>query len=188
MIPDLVARYNWAADWGSLSIAGIFRELNFEGTVTSGGEDYTFDDSVTGYGLSVSGKVPFGDDDLRFMVTGGTGLGRYVALNTINDVALDLAATDLEAIDLLSAMISYRHVWNAKWRSNISYATLEGDHDIALTGGGVTKSSQSLHVNLLHSPVTRLTLGVELAYAKRELENSLDGTMNRVQFSAKYDL
>lgn len=184
MIPDLVARFNWVADWGSLSLAGIFRELNFEGTVD--GTEY--DDSVNGYGLSVSGKFPFGDHDLRFMVTSGSGLGRYVAINTINDVALDVAAADLEAIDVLSAMISYRHVWNAKWRSNISYATLDGDHDAALTAGGVTKSTESLHVNLLHSPVNRLTFGVELTYAKRELESSADGTMNRVQFSAKYDL
>jgi len=188
MIPDLVGRYNFSGDWGALSIAGILRDLNFEGTVTESATTYSFDDNVTGYGVSVSGKFPFGDDDLRFMVTSGTGLGRYVALNTINDVALDLANSDLEAIDVLSAMISYRHVWNAKWRSNISFATLDGDNDTQLTGDAVTKSTQSIHANLLHSPVARLTLGVELTYAKRELENSVDGTMNRVQFSAKYDL
>lgn len=188
MIPDLVGRYNFSGDWGSLSVAGIYRDLNLEAAVTAGGETYAFDENVAGYGVSVSGKFGFGDHDLRFMATTGTGLGRYVGLNTVSDVALDLANTDLETIDVMSAMISYRHVWSPKWRSNLSVAALEADHDVELTGVGVTKRTESLHVNLLHSPVTRLTLGVELTHAKRELENSLDGSMNRVQFSAKYDL
>lgn len=179
LIPDLVARYNLTGDWGSLSIAGIYRDLTVE---TQNGLDYD-EESTAGYGVSVAGKFGFGEDDLRFMVTTGNGLGRYVGLNAVSDVVFDPNG-DLETIDILSAMISYRHVWNAKWRSNISFATLNADHDM----GAVTKRTQSLHANLLHSPFARLTLGVELTYAKRELENSVDGTMNRVQFSAKYDL
>ncbi len=186
LLPDLVARYNFAGDWGSLSIAGIYRDLTVELT-NDGGQSYV-EENTAGYGVSVAGKFGFGEDDLRFMVTTGSGLGRYVGLNAVSDVMLDAADEDLETIDILSAMISYRHVWNEKWRSNISLATLNADHDVALTGAAVTKRTQSLHANLLHSPFARLTLGVELTYAKRELENSLDGTMNRVQFSAKYDL
>ena len=43
MIPDLVGRYNFSGDWGSLSIAGIYRDLNLEAVVTAGGETYEFD-------------------------------------------------------------------------------------------------------------------------------------------------
>ena len=183
LIPDLVARYNMSGDWGSLVIAGILRDLNYEDATAD------VDDHTTGYGLSVSGKFTIGSrDDLRFMVSAGSGLGRYVAINTINGAAVD-ADGNLEAIDLSSAMLSYRHLWNDKWRSNFILSSLAGDHDADIIDEtAVTKATQSVHANLLYSPVAKITLGVEVMYAKRELENDADGTMNRIQFSAKYDL
>ncbi|MBC6905471.1 porin [Saccharophagus sp. K07] len=182
-LPDIVARYNWAADWGSLSVAGILRDLRYDGTSEGNG----FDDNVTGYGVSVAGKIPLGSNgnDIRFMVTTGTGLGRYVALNAINDAAID--GDELEALDVTSAMVSYRQVWNSKWRSNISLSLLEGD-DSNLIAPTQTKSTQSVRANILYSPVSKITLGAELMYAERELQNSAKGSMNRLQFSARYDL
>lgn len=178
--PDLVGRYNLTGDWGNLAVAGILRNLNYE-------NGPTIDDNVVAYGISVSGKIVIGSrDDLRFMVTAGSGLGRYIAINTINDAALD-AGGDLEATDALAGFISYRHMWTDKLRSSVYFSTLQADHDTTLVAQTVTKSVSSLHANLLYSPVSKVTLGVELTQAKRELENNNDGTMNRIQFSAKYD-
>jgi hypothetical protein len=71
--PDLVARYNFGGAWGNLSIAGIFRQLNHEY------EDslmVTKKESTPGYGVTFGGKIKIGSqDDLRFQVSGGAGLG-----------------------------------------------------------------------------------------------------------------
>src|SRR5690606_8955966 len=115
----------------------------------------------------VSGKFAVGNngDDVRFMVTTGSGLGRYVALNAINDAAID--GSDLAALDVTSAMLSYRHLWNSKWRSSISVAVLEGDDNELITQT-LTQSSQSVRANILYSPFSKLTLGAELTFADRK--------------------
>ncbi|MCK4560837.1 MAG: hypothetical protein KAV45_13730 [Calditrichia bacterium] len=69
----MVARYNFGGAWGNLSIAGIFRQLNHEY------EDslmVTKKESTPGYGVTFGGKIKIGSqDDLRFQVSGGAGLG-----------------------------------------------------------------------------------------------------------------
>jgi hypothetical protein len=65
-------------------------------------------------------------------------------------------------------------------------STFNADNDTALTGSGQTSSLASARINLMYSPVEKLTFGAELTHAVRELENGEDGTMQRLQFSAMY--
>ncbi|MGI9286749.1 MAG: DcaP family trimeric outer membrane transporter [Pseudomonadales bacterium] len=178
-LPDIVVRYTHTQDWGWLTAAALARQLSVEDSATN------IDDDETSFGISVSGKILFGKDDLRFMVTGGTGLGRYVGLNVANGAVLD-ANGDLEAIDSLSGFVSYRHFWSEQWRSNLTLSTFSADNDDDLTGGGATKEAQSVHVNLLFSPNPKFTVGVEYMIATRENEAGDDGDLNRLQFSGKY--
>ncbi len=182
-VPDWVGRYNLTGDWGGVSVAALLRDLNYENIATD------VDDHATGYGVSVSGKIMLGSrDDLRFMINGGSGLGRYIAINTANDAVLDANVSgELEVVDAFAGFISYRHVWTDKWRSSLFVSMFEADYDPDLVGGAVTKKVQSVHANLLYSPVPKVTLGGEVMYAKREQENSVDGTLNRLQLSAKYE-
>jgi hypothetical protein len=182
-VPDMVARYNLGGKWGNLVVAGLFRDLNYENIPTD------IDDNATAFGVSVSGKIMLGSrDDLRFMVTGGSGIGRYVGLNTFNDAALDATtAGELDTIDALAGFVAYRHMWTDKLRTSVFYSMLEGNHDEDLVAGTVTKAVESLHANVLFSPVAKVTIGGEVMYAKREQENDIEGSMNRVQFSAKYE-
>ena len=53
--------------------------------------------------------------------------------------------------------------------------------------GGVNKKAASISANLLYSPVPELTFGVELMHAIREFEDGTDGSMDRLQFSARYN-
>ncbi len=176
MVPDLVARYKL----GSVTIAGIVRELAYENNAAG------IDDSTWGYGVSISGKHMIGEkDDFRWMASGGSGLGRYIGLNTANGAVLD-ADGDLEAIDSYGIFGSYRHFWNDKWRSNLTLGYLSVDNDTDLTGMGVTSDATSLHVNLIYSPVPKMDFGIEYIRANREIESGADGDLNRFQFSAKY--
>ncbi|MDD2864989.1 MAG: DcaP family trimeric outer membrane transporter [Methylococcales bacterium] len=46
---------------------------------------------------------------------------------------------------------------------------------------------QSIHANLLWSPITQIILGMEYVYATREVFDGRDGDLQRVQFSARYN-
>ena len=85
LLPDLVARYNFKLGTSSLALAGVARQLVDKGQVGN------VTDKAVGYGLSFSGKVPLGDskNDLRFMLNGGDGIGRFLALNTVGDAVID---------------------------------------------------------------------------------------------------
>jgi len=174
-IPDLVGRFSF----GSFTVAGMLRELRYDDNAGTS-------DSTTGWGVSLSGVHKFGArDDFRWMATAGSGIGRYVGLNTTNDAVLN-ASGNLEAIDQWSAFGSFRHFWNEQWRSNLTLGYLSIDNDTALTGMGATSDASSVHVNLIYSPVPKMDFGVELMYANREVESGADGDMTRLQFSAKY--
>jgi len=180
MVPDLVGRYNLKRDWGNFTVAAILRELRYENASAG------IDDSDTGYGISLSGKFKIGEkDDFRWMASTGSGLGRYIGLNTANAAVLD-ADGNLHAIDSTGIFGSYRHFWNQKWRSNLTLGYLTVDNDVELTGTGVTSEAKSVHVNLIYSPQPKMDFGIEFLYADREVESGADGDLTRVQFSAKY--
>ncbi len=175
--PDFVARYNHKADWGHLSIAALIRSLSYQ--------DGAIDDSESSTGISVTGKYKIGaKNDIRFNFATGSGMGRYVGLNTANGAVLD-ASGHLNAIDSTLYAAAFRHHWNDQWRSNIIVSGMSVDNDTALTGTGVTESVNSYQLNLLYSPAPKLTLGIGYLDATRELESGADGDMSRVIFTAK---
>lgn len=176
-VPDAVARYTHKLPNGYIKAAGLLRQLTYD----IGGAS----DEATGYGLSVSGKHVFGRDDLRWMVTVGSGMGRYMGLNASNGAVLD-AAGNLETIDQIGGFASFRHFWNDRWHSNFTLSYLSTDNDTMLTGTEVSKTHYSIHTNLLFEPVPKLTVGGELVLAHRELESGVDGDLTRFLFSAKY--
>jgi len=178
-LPELAARYTWKGDWGHFQLGGMLRQLAIEDAGAG------IDATETGWGVSASAKALLGQDDVRFMLYAGEGLGRHVGLNFANGAAL----TDtggLEAIGVWGGFVAYRHVWNSQWRSNIALGYIETDHPVRFTGTGVNESSWSGQVNLLYSPVAPLTFGVEYLTAERELESGLQGQLNRFQFTTKY--
>ncbi len=178
-LPDLTARYLFKLTGADLGIAALVREIAVDQAVPG------LDDRETGFGISLSGKVPLGGPDLRFMVTTGEGIGRYVALNLAPDAAVD-ANMALDAVGLTAGYIAYRQPWSTQWRSTVTYSHLAVDNDTATTGTATTRSVSSASVNLLYSPVPKITVGVEFRHAERELENGDDGSLDRLQFSAKY--
>lgn len=176
-LPDMVLRYDWRRDNLTLVAAALFRQLAYH----DGG---TIDDAIHTAGLSLSGKWAIGKDDVKFAFNTGSGLGRYVGLNVANDAVIN-ASGELEAIDASAYVLAYRHFWSNTWRSTLSYSAIDIDNDTDLTGTGVSSATSSVRGNLMYSPSPRLTLAGELSQAKRELESDLDGSMRRVQFSAK---
>jgi len=176
-IPDLIARYTVNGEWGHFTVAGMGRQLSID---TPAGTERT-----TGIGVTVGGKMNFGRDDLRWMVTGGPGVGRYLGLNTANDAVLN-GDGELETIDAYGAFLAYRHFWSDQWKSTITLSAFSADNDVDLTGSGVTKEVYSGLANLIYQVNPRLRMGMEYTYSRRETEAGLSGNMNRVQFSTIY--
>ena len=179
-LPDLTARYAISRPWGDLQFAGLLRQLKYENPASN------IDGTATGWGLSASTKIKVGaQDDVRLMLTGGEGIGRYVGLNFSNDAVLD-ASGELDAIGVIAGFAAYRHVWTPGWRSSLIWSAQRVDNDVLLTGASANRSAQSLHANLIWSPVTAFDLGAELMFADRKLESGLDGDMTRLILFAKY--
>ena len=178
-VPDVTARYTKKGDWGHFSVAGLARQLQYQTATT--------DASGTGYGVSVSGKFNMGKrDDIRYMLTGGTGIGRYVGFALGADGTLDAANGDIESTGVLAGFVAWRHVFDPKLRGNLMVSRAQFDNDTDWTGFGVTKSAQSVHANLIYSPFPKLDIGAELTWGNRELESGADGGLRRIQTTVKY--
>lgn len=178
-LPDITARWTGKGDWGHVSVAGIARQLRHDTATTHA--------SGNGYGLSVSGKYNVSKtDDIRYMLTGGSGIGRYVGFALGPDGTLDAAAGDIETTGVLAGFVAWRHVFDPKLRGNLMLSRAQFDNDTDWTGVGVTKSAQSIHANLIYSPFPKLDIGAELIFGNREIESGADGDLRRIHTSVKY--
>jgi len=185
LIPDFVARLNLKTGFGDFAIAGLARQLRDANTV--GGAD----SNSFGWGGSVSGKVPLlgvpllGKDDIRFMFNGGRGVGRYLGLFTLGDAFVN-SSFGLQSVWEVDGYVAYRHVWTEQWRSNLLLSGLTGFSLGDFLGSTATRRTGSAAVNLLYSPVPKLTLGGEFRVAAREDLAGNSGSLIRFQMAAKY--
>lgn len=183
-MPDLVARYTHKGDYGYLSIAALGRQLK------STDKTKSLSDTATGFGVSLSGKIKIGNsgDDLRLMLTHGTGIGRYVALGISSDATFHDGK--LDPIKVTAGYLTYRHLWTDKLRSSFQVSGISIDNPAAVQfgdkAGDVTKTSYSGLTNLIYSVTPKLEVGVEYLHGKREIESGLDGKIDRLQFMAKH--
>ncbi|SET20009.1 DcaP family trimeric outer membrane transporter [Thalassotalea agarivorans] len=110
VLPDVVGKYTFAGDWGNVSVAGLFRQLNVDA-----------DNSETGLGVSVAGSIKlYGKSDLKFQIHGGN-TGRYVGVGATPDVVGN------EAEETVSYMVSYRHFWTEAARTSVFLGNITTD-------------------------------------------------------------
>ncbi|MDD5037059.1 MAG: DcaP family trimeric outer membrane transporter [Methylococcaceae bacterium] len=178
--PDLIARINANPEWGNLSLTAMGRQIRYAPAVGSARSSW-------GGAVSLAGKIKtVGLDNLRFGFHYGDVLGRYININAFGDATLDTAGRRLERVDTYGAMAAYQHWWSDSWRSTLAYGFAQSDLP-AYANGGLTRQAQSVHVNLLWSPLVQTTIGLEYLYATRSLENHLSGDLHRVQFSSRFN-
>ena len=177
VLPDFIARYNYSGDFGNISFAGIARQLRADFGAT--------EEEVFGWGLSAAGRIKVGaKDDIRFNITGGEGLGRYIGLAASRATALDTNG-ELEAITSYGGLIAWRHPFGETARFNVGYSGLFIDNPDYL-GGGVTKQVQSAYGAVLWDIAPKVTVGTEFLYGVREIESGAEGEIARFTFSTKY--
>jgi hypothetical protein len=178
-VPDVVARLNLNTGVGKFSLAALGREYRID---SQGVDDSTYAGAV-----SLAGTIPtFGKDDLKITFSYGNGLGRYMVTN-FGDAQLDVNTGEMEAFDQWGGFAAYRHFWTDTLRSTVAYSYGEADNNIDIVGTAVNKKFQSVHGNLIWSPVPAVSLGVEYIWGYREREDDEEGNLNRVQFGAQYN-
>jgi len=178
LIPDVIARYNLKGDYGNISLSAIGRQLRSNSPGLDAESDF-------GWGLSAAGRLNLGDGDLRFSVTGGEGLGRYIGLNTVAGAAIDPLTGDVDAIGSIGGHIAYRHPITDNTRFSLGVSQLSIDNqDFAL--GSITDRARSAYASLFWDPIPKITFGIEGLYGERRTEDGTDGDLSRFTFSGKY--
>ncbi|RUO64891.1 DcaP family trimeric outer membrane transporter [Idiomarina ramblicola] len=180
-VPDVTFKYTGKAENLTWQASALLRQLTYD-VAQTGDDETTF-----GYGVSFGAKYTFGMDDIRASVTTGSGLGRYLGLNTWNGAYID-SNGELEAIDSTGVSFAYRHFWTEKLRSNVVYSRgwADNDGEVLALAGDMTEYTQRIAFNLMYSPASNLTFGAEISQAERETEAQVDGNLNRLQLMAMY--
>jgi hypothetical protein len=177
-VPDFIARVNLDPGFGHYSLVGMLRQLSID---TDG-----YDDSELGYALSANAVIPvMGKDNIHLEINYGDALGRYMT-STFDDSFLNPVTHEIETNDQYGGLVSYQHFWTNNIRSSFVYSYAERDNDLSFVSDAVDKAYQSVHANLMWSPVPRIDMGIEYIWAYREVENGEDGDMNRIQAGFQY--
>ncbi len=174
-MPDVIARVNFDPGFGHYSVVGMARQLSYE------------DDTELGFAVSLNAIVPiYGKDNMHFEFNYGTALGRYMTA-TFEDAFVDPVTGDIETNDQWGGLVSYQHFWADNLRSTVVYSYAERDNDSKYVTNSAEKMYQSVHANLMWSPVPRVDMGIEYIWGYREIENGEDGDMNRVQAGFQFN-
>ncbi|TRW50295.1 porin [Aliidiomarina halalkaliphila] len=176
-MPDITARYQTRFDNVHLSVAGLYRQLEYRQQGVS--------DTTAGYGIAISSKIDLGPHDLRLGVVHGDGIGRYVGINSVNDAVItdDL---NLDSLGYTGYTVSYRHVWSDQYRSNLIFSRGQFKDQRELTGIDANDHTQRIAVNLMYQVNEKLLVGAELSRANRELLSGADGNLDRFQVGVRY--
>lgn len=176
--PDVVIRANADTAFGHFSAAAIGRQLIVDNGI--------YNDDVYGGALSVTGAIPmFDKDKLIMQLNYGNALGRYMEAE-FADAFIDPVTHNIETSAQWGGLASYKHFWLDNLRSTLVYSYAERDNDLSYVDDTVDSKYQSIHANIIWSPVSRVNLGLEYIYATREIENGDDGDINRFQVGFQY--
>ena len=202
-LPDLVARINRQRDWGHLQVAAIGRQLIAESTTGTGR------DSDFGWGLSLSGRLnvpgtkrqsPLADergsylgwgprqDNVRFQIQGGAGIGRYVFdLGGAGgqDAVYDAATAQLTPLEEVGAFGAYEHWWADRWRSTLVGGVVRIDNQATQPSTALKETIYAV-ANLVYRPFNRMDVGIEYYWGQRENKDGDTGDANRLMISVSY--
>ncbi|WP_202410471.1 DcaP family trimeric outer membrane transporter [Pseudomaricurvus sp. HS19] len=175
--PDVVATYKFGGDWGSIQVGALVRQIDSDTNAGGAADDELSETTVA---ANIGGLIKIGSkDDLRFQVNVGES-GRYVGAGMVGDIVVDPDTGDLEVEETVAANVSYRHFWNADWRSTVYYGIAQTD---------VTELERAhAGVNLIRQLTPDLSVGVEVGNFAVNDDNGTDADSNYFQMSWKYNL
>lgn len=177
-VPDFIVRLNLRPAYGKYSIVGMARRFAID--------DGQYDDSTWGGALSVNAVLPtVGKDNIHINFNYGNGLGRYME-SAFTDAFMNPITHEIETNTQVGGFVSYQHFWTETLRSSAMYSIAQRDNDLNYVTDSMDKKYQSVHANLIWSPVPRVNVGMEYIWGYREIENGDDGDINRLMTSFQF--
>ncbi|MFV0645143.1 MAG: DcaP family trimeric outer membrane transporter [Sphingomonadaceae bacterium] len=184
-MPDFAARFAYTIPQAELSLAALGRQVR----ISNGG----IVAKTSGWAISGAGKIFLNSDktsDIRFMTTYGHNAGRYVGINFAPDAVYNPITLELERVNELAVLGALRVGLAKNIRANVMGSFQKVDYSDALTAAqilGMNKTAWSVAGNIFYSPVKNVDLGIEYRHGFREVEGGDKGTLDRVEFAAKYN-
>jgi len=183
-VPDVVARWDKAGDWGTLSVRGVSHELAAKTSAVSS--------SKRGYGVGVGNSFKITDADMLFSsVTYGDGIGRY--FNSSDGPAIDMATGNIYTERQLGLVFGFQHKFSGTLRTNVVYGQqrlLNSNYATFATSNGLGSFNRSLKqafVDAIWNPLPNVDLGAEFIWSHRETLDGQTGSEPRLNLSAKYN-
>lgn len=180
VVPDFVARVTRKEGAAELSLAALAHDVTVNDGITK--------DSAFGWGLSLGGRVPFGPGnrhDLRFMLTGGEGIGHYIGLNFAPDGVF--SGGRVHPVGVVAGFGALRFALSSRVRTTIMGGVQKVDFpDVAIPAGAST-SAWSIAGNVFATPLDRLDVGVEVRHGSRQVASGASGALDRFEFMTRFN-
>jgi hypothetical protein len=189
-VPDLVARWDKPFTWGALSLRAVSHELRMN-------DGAGINVSRRGSGLSASGQIKtVGEDFISWIVTGGTGIGRY--FNYIEGAGYDAVTQQIHLEKARGLVLGYQRKFDDTFRMNFVFGTQTSGTN-AYTGWAVANGLDSgqfgfnrkvsqFHIGGIWNPIKPVDIGLEYIWGKRENLAGERGDMSRINFLARYNI
>jgi hypothetical protein len=189
-LPDLSGEYRYSWKPGNyVKGSAIVRSIKLDDQVP---DAFNFDDSLVGWGVSLSSNLKFGRDILRLQYVFGDGVENYM-----NDNPVDVASEPNfgeprrpvkgKALPMRSMVAFLDHSWTDKWTTSAGYSQMVTDNTILQRPNAFHRGQYAI-ANLLYSPFEHVMYGGELQWGRRT--NFRDGFHSndyRLQFSFRYN-
>ena len=186
-LPDLTMSYLHKDDFGYIKSAMVFRQLGYE---TLSAKDTTIRLGVEYIRRNSSNFSRF---EIKFQLTYGEGIGRYVNDACCSYYSAETGGVDagiddkgrLKAIPVTGGFAYYNKQWNKKWSSAIGYSYLTIDNLVSQKDKSIKNSAYST-ANLIWYPASQIKAGVELQYGDVQSKSNLEADNFRVQASVGF--
>ena len=186
---DFSAKAKYQKTWGHVSFQAVARKLKVYMNTNAISE--------IGYGVGTSGKIHLtSEDTLKFHYSQGDGIGRYIqevagssGLVIQSSKFSESSITSLMLLKAKGGYLGYQHRFGKNLRMNINSGFIDIDYS-SVSGHALvadrTKSLSSVHGNLIWSVMPNVDIGIEHSLAKLKTVSGDQGTIKRLQLSAKY--
>jgi hypothetical protein len=202
-LPDFTAAANWYQPWGHINARMVLRDLGIN-------DGKFISKQYLGYGGAISGDVKgfYGRDNITWGFAAGDGIGRYISdgagglatnFTTTPGSAAIANANITKTITEFGGHIGYQHFWTDQLRSSATFGMTHSDVPTLLIGpqtapaglaiganpvapgSQANKELDSVHVNLIWSPVAFVDIGLEYIWGHRVTTGNLKGDLNAVE-------
>ena len=171
-MPTFAAALRYRAGWGAVNLAGAV------GRVDRGGQTVSGNALHFGTHFNVT-------DATRLMATfnmsSGMSTGEGYGLIFGGDDGVDMVSGKLKATKSMGGIAGISHGWSDTISTGVYYGWVKNDTASGATdadAAGMNKALQTLHANIMWSPVPQASIGLEVVRGWREIYPKVIGEGN----------